>query len=250
MADTNAAFCSPVGVAWKRVRETHPSINLYSPDQSHPSAEGTYLAACVFYSTLFRASSVGALFVSSLPADTAAILQAIASSTVLDSLATWNIGVNDPNAGFTLTLIDNCTWQLHPNEQGTQFWDFGGGDTSHATEPAHFSFVASGYQSVVHTITNACGLTSTLDSTYLVCSEGIAEHPISDHIHVKQDNAMITFSGLVETDDILITDALGRTIYQRTTVNGTLVLECPPGLTIWRVTDREGRSITGRIIIP
>ena len=42
----------PVGEAWRAVREAHPSIALFQSDGSHPTAAGTYLAACVFYDTL------------------------------------------------------------------------------------------------------------------------------------------------------------------------------------------------------
>ena len=56
LATMNDAYTAPVGAAWKQVRDTHPEINLYAPDESHPSVEGTYLAACVFYSTLFHES--------------------------------------------------------------------------------------------------------------------------------------------------------------------------------------------------
>ncbi len=53
MADDNNAIVVPVGLAWKYVRDHYPEINLYQSDGSHPSLEGTYLAACTFYSVLF-----------------------------------------------------------------------------------------------------------------------------------------------------------------------------------------------------
>lgn len=46
------ALLAPVGLAWKRVREEHPSINLFDSDGSHPAPLGTYLTACVFLETL------------------------------------------------------------------------------------------------------------------------------------------------------------------------------------------------------
>jgi hypothetical protein len=55
----NEGYVSPVGWAWKHVRDTHPDIELYQADESHPSVAGTYLAACVFYCTIFRESCVG-----------------------------------------------------------------------------------------------------------------------------------------------------------------------------------------------
>ena len=58
-AKANQALVAPVGIAWAAVRQQHPSIDLFYTDGSHPSAAGTYLAACTFYATIFRASPVG-----------------------------------------------------------------------------------------------------------------------------------------------------------------------------------------------
>jgi hypothetical protein len=60
----------PVGEAFRDVRVHHPTIELYQADGSHPSAAGTYLAACVFYDVL-----VGRTFVatSGVPAGVAPV---------------------------------------------------------------------------------------------------------------------------------------------------------------------------------
>ncbi len=49
----------PVGLAWQRARALRPEITLYDPDQSHPSPEGAYLSACVFFAVLTGQSAVG-----------------------------------------------------------------------------------------------------------------------------------------------------------------------------------------------
>lgn len=53
------AEVAPVGEAWRIVRKNHPEIELYQSDGSHPSLQGTYLAACTFYGRVFAASPVG-----------------------------------------------------------------------------------------------------------------------------------------------------------------------------------------------
>ena len=50
---------APVGVAWEMARHNYPSIDLYYKDGSHPSAAGSYLAACTFYATIFHQNPVG-----------------------------------------------------------------------------------------------------------------------------------------------------------------------------------------------
>ncbi len=95
MADSNSASVSPVGVAWKYTRENYPSINLYANDGSHPSMEGSYLAACVFYASIYKKSPEGASFISTINQQTATTLQEVAKLIVIDSLATWRIGANE-----------------------------------------------------------------------------------------------------------------------------------------------------------
>ncbi len=43
---------APVGIAWAKVRESDPGMALHLPDGSHPTATGSYLAACVIADTL------------------------------------------------------------------------------------------------------------------------------------------------------------------------------------------------------
>ncbi len=49
------ALLAPVGDVWAEVRKADSELGkeLYKDDGSHPSAKGAYLAACVFYKTLF-----------------------------------------------------------------------------------------------------------------------------------------------------------------------------------------------------
>lgn len=47
------ALVVPVGIVWEQFLEQHRSPVLYDRDQSHPSMAGSFLAACVFYATLF-----------------------------------------------------------------------------------------------------------------------------------------------------------------------------------------------------
>ena len=82
------AVVAPVGRAWAGVRRTHPEVNLYQPDGSHPSPQGTYLAACVFVAAIFGKSPVGATPLQ-IPASDAAVLQRAAEETVLTGRRQW-----------------------------------------------------------------------------------------------------------------------------------------------------------------
>ncbi|SDK32173.1 SGNH/GDSL hydrolase family protein [Aliiruegeria lutimaris] len=84
IAEKTGGYVAPVGLAFARAMQEHPEIELYFVDGKHPSLEGTYLAACVFFATLYIQSPVGGdvPIGSDMSKETAAKLQAIAWETV------------------------------------------------------------------------------------------------------------------------------------------------------------------------
>jgi hypothetical protein len=129
IADSANAAVSPVAVAWKYVRDNHPNINLYQQDGSHPSLEGSYLAACVFYTSLFHKSSVGSTYNPGIDPSNATILQAVASAVVLDSLTTWNLLHADSilQATATYSSIPGASllsFSASANQDATFTWYF------------------------------------------------------------------------------------------------------------------------------
>src|SRR5438105_1577394 len=57
-ADQRVAIAQ-VGYAWDTLVTREASASLWQQDGSHPSEAGTYLAACIFYATIFRESPTG-----------------------------------------------------------------------------------------------------------------------------------------------------------------------------------------------
>lgn len=53
------ARVAPVGPAWQRAMTSNPGLSLHTEDRSHPNLLGSYLTACVFYTTLFGESPAG-----------------------------------------------------------------------------------------------------------------------------------------------------------------------------------------------
>ena len=58
-ARETGALLVPVGAAWQRFLAAHERPVLHDRDGSHPTAAGSYLAACVFFAALLRRSPVG-----------------------------------------------------------------------------------------------------------------------------------------------------------------------------------------------
>jgi hypothetical protein len=83
IASEQRAVSAPVGDAWSPLLDREPQADLWQSDGSHPTIEGTYLAACVFYATIFGQSPRGLAYRADLPDDEAATVQEVAARVVL-----------------------------------------------------------------------------------------------------------------------------------------------------------------------
>ncbi len=130
-----SAAISPVGQAWLRVRTEQPGLNLYILDDSlgdrHPNSYGAYLAACVFYSSIFGRSPEGSTYYSTNNVTNAQYLQRIAAETVLtDPFATdaygfggnnfhwayrWQNFTNPPSAPMNTIVISGAGGSPSPS---------------------------------------------------------------------------------------------------------------------------------------
>ena len=90
MAQNNESLLAPIGIAWKDLREQHPEINLYSSDGSHPSIQGSYLAACVFYAVLFDDSATNNYTPTNLNINEAQLIQIFANNAVNNNETDYN----------------------------------------------------------------------------------------------------------------------------------------------------------------
>ncbi len=80
--ELNVPF-APVGPAWYTAVVEHPELNLWQEDGSHPTEQGTYLAACVFYAVIFHESPEGLTYRANLSPETAKTIQAVASTAAV-----------------------------------------------------------------------------------------------------------------------------------------------------------------------
>lgn len=159
MADSSdRAMVSPVGAVWGYVRANHPTINLYNSDGSHPSSEGTYLAACTFYASLFRQSPVGASYSGGVSSATAAILQQAVATVILDSLDRFNLHPVDQPTQARFVLVQNGASVVLTNQSSraeSVIWLFGDGQSS-TTEDAQHTFDADGVYTIQLIASSAC----------------------------------------------------------------------------------------------
>jgi len=96
---------APVGLAWRNTLEQNDEIVLHSSDDSHPTIEGSYLAACVFHATLWNETPVGLKHPDGISEKTAAFLQKVAEETVL--IPSSISETPDFNDGFNVSFSKN-----------------------------------------------------------------------------------------------------------------------------------------------
>ncbi|MCX6058901.1 MAG: hypothetical protein NTW69_12205 [Chloroflexi bacterium] len=72
---------APVGQAFSMALKERPDIKLYIED-GHPTPQGTYLAACVFYGFIFQQSPVGNSYGADLSNEDKDFLQRIAAKVL------------------------------------------------------------------------------------------------------------------------------------------------------------------------
>ena len=85
------SYVAPVGEAWKAALSTNPELVLHSGDNSHPSYDGSYLAACVFHAIFWNESPVGIYHDNQIDDTKAELLQTIADEVVFNNLEKWNL---------------------------------------------------------------------------------------------------------------------------------------------------------------
>jgi hypothetical protein len=84
--NANNALVVPAGLAFAKAVQRDPSVNLYNADKRHPSAAGSYLAACVIYAAVHGRNPVGNSHKGGLEPKTADFLQQVAADTVREYL--------------------------------------------------------------------------------------------------------------------------------------------------------------------
>lgn len=206
------ASVSPVGVAWKNVRTQYPSIELYNPDESHPSIYGTYLAACVFYSSIFHKPATGASFITTgISTTDATNLQTIASNTILDSIDNWQQFGTIPFAKFSTNSSTNKTIVFinQSKHAVTYDWEFGDGQNSNLLNPIH-TYTADGNYTVCLTITNACGKQEKYcNAVSVITTPNNIPNLEQEKISFIQDSNTITFKNITKSTEYQLINSNG-----------------------------------------
>ena len=176
LSDSNQASCSPVGAVWRVFRTLYPTIELYSPDESHPAITGTYLAACTFYSSLFRKPVISSQYSpGGVGTSDGFYIRQTVDAVVFDSLETWQMHGYLPKAQFTHNMVGATVNFTNTSLRAIQYqWHFGDGSAmSSSTSPIHTYASAGNYVVSLTAIGETCQEATIVDTITVQLASGI-----------------------------------------------------------------------------
>jgi hypothetical protein len=202
LRDTAGQILAPIGPAFLRIMNGYPSIDLWYTDAVHPSLYGSYLIACVVYSTIFKSSPIVSTYNPGITASEDSLMKNTGYTTTMDSL--YKTGLSDitptvVRTGNTLkvtgypTVVWYCNGAVHPSTNGVT-----------NINPA------GKYYAVV---TNGMGCTMrTLETNYTITGiDGVAEeeeilfpNPANEEVFIKAKSF----------ENLTVINALGAVVFK------------------------------------
>ncbi len=239
MAQQNNASVAPVGAVWKAVRNLTPSFDLYQSDESHPSIYGSYLAACVFYSSLFQKKVSSLSFTAGISASNASQIQQQSNTIVFDSLTTWFGNGAIPFGSFNYLQLDD-TVQFQPSvlNSTSLTWFFGDGDSSSLPNPQHV-YGLNGSYAVKLVARNNCKNSIFID-TINITTASVKEDLVKEKWSLIGNTAGIHLLGNSNLQDysIEIFDFQGKAILS-TPAKSYIAATLSKGIYIGRIHTRQ-----------
>ena len=169
--------CAPVGVVWQNVLND-TNLVLHSSDNSHPSLDGSYVAALTLFSSIWKRFSSGLSYTAGLPTALAQYYQHRTDSVVFGNAPRWNLTINRPVANFGLTHSGrtynfNNLSLSNTNRVLNYRWDFGDGQVSTVANPTHTYTAAGSY--TVRLVAKECRYADTLTQVVQVLASDVQE---------------------------------------------------------------------------
>ena len=246
IADLLGDWIAPVGEAWRFVIQNY-GITLHSGDDSHPNLNGSYLAACVFYASVFGKSPAGLEYTGGLAADTALLLQQAADSIVFGYVSYWNLWNDQPVAGFETQVYADTLFTNNQSINSLMWhWDFGDGQTSNEFEPVHI-YDSPGHYTVSLTCCDSCRCDSATRQIEIISSGFSDKNKDSDKIImiVPDIYGNLSLKGYFGDGQLCFFDMTGRLTRQVPVVSGKAKINnLPRGLWLWVLEDKNLNKIT------
>ncbi len=250
--------CAPVGVAWQNVLNDTTFI-LHSNDNSHPTIDGSYVAALSIYSSIWKQQSIGIAFNAGLTQSRALYYQQMSDNTIFNSQNDWNLNINNPLANFSYSTNGNSvtftnTSSSSMNSLLNYFWDFGDGNSSVLKNPNH-SYSSTGIYSV-NLIVADCIFSDTASFSVQIGTTGIPENEFNQiRIYPNPTNLYLNFDygKAINAYNLIIKNIFGQQVFHKRITSQTDYLNSSnwggKGLYFAHIIDSQGNTIEIRKII-
>ena len=262
MTEDNNAMVSPVGAAWSYSKTQDSTIVLHSGDNSHAAVNGSYLAACVFYSSIFNESAVGNSYIAGIDQNTASYLQQISHDVVMDSLSTWSLNKHDVQAQV-ITNQDGLTvdFDASTSENGNLYtWDFGDGNTytSEGDPNVSHTYLDEGLYNV-NLIVSYFGMVNcpyemvnpdTLSFQLNIQLSGITEN--LEEIEWNIDHERVVINNIHNNTTVRVHSVDGSIFSLEKPIERRFVIDkgdLPPGVYIINLSNQSGFSVSKKILV-
>jgi hypothetical protein len=211
LGEMNNAEVSPIGAAWRYIRENYPDIALYASDGSHPSAAGSYLAAVCHYTCIFRKDPLFATFNYTIDDAQEEIIRQAVYDVVYNNLSNWYIGNYDPLAAVDVEETGPLTITFtNLSENADETTLFINGQTIDFIQTYTHTFANEG-DYYITLLATSCGLSDIIEFNVSVTSTGILTQA-KPQIRIMPNPASNTVRINVDLQDIGVYDISGKYI--------------------------------------
>jgi PKD repeat protein len=216
--------CAPVGVVWQNILND-TTLVLHSGDNSHPNIDGSYVAACAIFSSIWKQGTSGLTYTAGLSSQLAQYYQSKSDSTIFNSTNDWNLLINKPIANFSESIsgytatFTNLSTSI--NKTLNYFWDFGDGNTSNIPDTNH-TYTTAGMYTITLIVSN-CNFSDTISKTIQIGTTSIKENIVGD-FSLYPNPALNQIN--LKTDSRLL--GSNYTVYDKTgksVINGKIIAE-------------------------
>lgn len=153
---------APVGMVWQEIRKRYPAVVLYASDNAHPSFYGSYVAACTFFTSIYKESPLDGVAPKKVEAIHALNIQQTAADFVKKNYSNYHLDTiqipkneNPPKLNFDISEKWLSITIANKSFGGSKYyWDFGDGKSSTKKNPKHYYKNAGKYTVTLYVKSN------------------------------------------------------------------------------------------------
>jgi len=245
LCDSTESFFAPIGEALRTRWNSDLNDLLWgSYGDIHPNQKGSYIAACIFYSTIFQKSSQATTVLSSLSNQEADDIQLMCDTLFLDFFDDCRINTYIQLTDFNYVISTDTVNFINTSQNlDSVLWGFGDGSFSTELNPTHVYPNIGSFDVTLTTFKNGCEqiinktvdvLTVNVKENELLDNWNIYPNPVTDKLYI---NTFTTSQNLYEIFN------LSGQLLIKTNASEIPTSDLNPGLYILKRSNKEGAEV-------